>query len=741
MALTAHVSQPTLSGMASANGLNPKFALTIDADVGKHRATADAAHAELQHPAFKPDMGQEIARRPAVDFVEFIRTAHGLSFQKGQAAEQKKYGNLRLRGTRRMRQVRTQLDAELAQRKVRRVGRYPVNRNSNRAFKRRERRLPGSGLKQEHFVTHSCSKKFESRCLFGIHLVLFKKVTHIFRSEGVPKSIFCIFFRFFLETGCCRLSVTRFSLTKYEMLQPATTRFTILSSSRSLPPLPAFATEIIISSAEPKSWTPAKQSSDVARWKGETTDQFERKRKELEAPKGHPSEIDEAQTIRVFFADGAQSVWVGLDPKTSVFEQNQRLRKAVEDLIVAARVQAASSKKSGSTLRLDVRGLSDEMGSRLLKSFGFLCSSAGWKPHRFGNQATKAPQSDALNIEILSSLKSAQEILERGAALGNANNRVRTLASLPTNELGPKAYRALAADIAKAAGLKFEFLDYAELEKRKAGAFLAVARADRQGGAGIARITYTPKKSGKSKKAPLILVGKGICFDTGGYNVKTGGHMFGMHGDMTGSAIALSLISFFAETEADFEVIAYMALAENLISPSAFKPNEVVIASDGTAIEVVDTDAEGRMILADTLAFARKDKPFLALDFATLTGAAIRSLDTRRGAVFSNQPELAAAAVLAGERSGERVWSFPLGDDYRRELKSKVADILQCGPGNNADHIYAATFLSHFVGDETPWIHLDLVPAENKGGLGLVSSDTTGFGLAWAEELITHRKP
>ncbi len=179
-----------------------------------------------------------------------------------------------------------------------------------------------------------------------------------------------------------------------------------------------------------------------------------------------------------------------------------------------------------------------------------------------------------------------------------------------------------------------------------------------------------------------------------------------------------------------------MALAENLISPTAYKPNEVVVACDGTAIEVVDTDAEGRMVLSDTLAIARKEKPSLAIDFATLTGAAIRSLDTRRGAVFTNQPELAARAIACGDRTGERVWNFPIGDDYRRELKSKIADILQCSASNNADHIYAATFLSHFIGAETPWLHLDLVPAENKGGLGLVSSDTTGFGVFWADEMI-----
>ncbi len=157
---------------------------------------------------------------------------------------------------------------------------------------------------------------------------------------------------------------------------------------------------------------------------------------------------------------------------------------------------------------------------------------------------------------------------------------------------------------------------------------------------------------------------------------------------------------------------------------------------DGTAIEVVDTDAEGRMILADTLAYASRQKPDLMIDFATLTGAAIRSLDTRRSAVFSNRSDLADLAVRAGDLCGERTWSFPIGQDYREELNSKIADIVQCAPGNNADQIYAATFLSEFVAKDIPWVHLDLVAAENKGGLGLVSTDTSGFGVLWAEQLI-----
>jgi leucyl aminopeptidase len=310
---------------------------------------------------------------------------------------------------------------------------------------------------------------------------------------------------------------------------------------------------------------------------------------------------------------------------------------------------------------------------------------------------------------------------------------VRTLTDLPANFLNPAHYRLLATQLAQAHGWKVEFLSTQKLEKIGAHSFLAVTRADPKTDAGNLKISYRPKKGAKKH---LALVGKGLCFDTGGYNIKTGGGMNGMHSDMSGSAVALATLGYFEETQAPFAVTAYLALAENLISPTAFKPNEVVSACDGTTIEVVDTDAEGRMVLSDTLALARREKPNLCIDFATLTGAAIRALDTRMGAVFSNRPELAELAVRCGRTSGERVWNFPLEPDYKKPLKSDVADLLQCTHGNNSDHIYAATFLAHFIGEETPWLHLDLAAAKNRGGLGLISSTTTGFGVQWAVEFV-----
>ena len=165
------------------------------------------------------------------------------------------------------------------------------------------------------------------------------------------------------------------------------------------------------------------------------------------------------------------------------------------------------------------------------------------------------------------------------------------------------------------------------------------------------------------------------------------------------------------------------------------KKNDVVKALNGTTIEVTHTDAEGRMVLADTLTLAARCKPHLIVDFATLTGSMHVALGDRYSGVFATSDELAAQAVAAGRASGERVCAFPMDADYDSALDSKVADVKQCTLEGDADHVLAARFLGRFVG-KTPWIHVDLSGSSCKGGLGAVASDATGFGVAWGLSLI-----
>ena len=163
-------------------------------------------------------------------------------------------------------------------------------------------------------------------------------------------------------------------------------------------------------------------------------------------------------------------------------------------------------------------------------------------------------------------------------------------------------------------------------------------------------------------------------------------------------------------------------------------------ASNGTTIQVIHTDAEGRMVLADTLALAARTRPRLTIDFATLTGACVYALTERYSGVFTNRPQLADALVAAGSSSGERVWNFPLDEDFDSDLESPVADIMQCSADGKGDHILAARFLKRFIGDDNAWVHVDLSSATRRGGLAHVGTEITGFGVRFALELLLTRE-
>lgn len=326
----------------------------------------------------------------------------------------------------------------------------------------------------------------------------------------------------------------------------------------------------------------------------------------------------------------------------------------------------------------------------------------------------------------------------RVRAEASGNNLARELTSLPPNYLTPEHYRRRVAELAKKAGWRYRFLDRRALEKLGAGAFLAVAQGHPTGQAGIVHLQYRPGTR-PAKQPDLTLVGKGVCFDTGGNNLKPAKSMHGMHEDMEGSAVALGTLLALTEVKSTLAVDAWLALSENMIGPLAYKQNDVVTALDGTTIEVMHTDAEGRMLLADTLALAARDKPRLIVDYATLTGACVYALGTRYSGVFTNRLALLDDVVIAGRDSGERVWPFPMDEDYDDELDSKIADIKQCTLGGEADHILAAKFLKRFVGD-TPWLHVDLSAGNNKGGLAHIPSDITGFGVRFTLELLLGRQ-
>jgi leucyl aminopeptidase len=332
------------------------------------------------------------------------------------------------------------------------------------------------------------------------------------------------------------------------------------------------------------------------------------------------------------------------------------------------------------------------------------------------------------------------------STLARANVLARELTALAPNELTPATYRKRVRTLAKDAGLTIEEFDYRQLKKMGAGAFCAVAQGSHHEDAAIVHLSWRPRLKNSSAMKSVALVGKGICFDTGGHNLKPARYMAGMHEDMNGSAVALALLLAAAEMQLPLAIDCWLAIAHNHLSPGAYKQNDIVTTLDGTTIEVVHTDAEGRMVLADTLLLAtdarqkdggkKKAKPDLVIDFATLTGSMHVALGARYSGVFASSDVLGALAVSSGHASGERVCVFPLDEDYDPALDSKVADVKQCTLDGEADHILAARFLQRFT-RQRPWLHVDLSASSCSGGLGATASDLTGFGVAWGLTLLT----
>ena len=316
-------------------------------------------------------------------------------------------------------------------------------------------------------------------------------------------------------------------------------------------------------------------------------------------------------------------------------------------------------------------------------------------------------------------------------AQADGNVLCRELTVLPPNELTPGLYRARVKKLAQQQGWKLEEFDMKKLRKMGAGAFVAVAQGSDPEDAAIVHLRYTHPKAKKT----VALVGKGICFDTGGHNLKPSRYMHNMHEDMNGSAVALGILLAATQSKLPVNIDCWLALAQNHISPKAYKQNDIVTALNGTTIEVMHTDAEGRMVLADTLTLAARAKPDLMIDFATLTGSMAAALGSRYSGVLGNRDELLQRAVSVGKQSGDRLCAFPLDDDYEAGLDSKVADIKQCSLEGDADHILATRFLKRFV-DDTPWLHVDLSASRCDGGLGSVASEVTGFGVAWGVGML-----
>jgi leucyl aminopeptidase len=307
----------------------------------------------------------------------------------------------------------------------------------------------------------------------------------------------------------------------------------------------------------------------------------------------------------------------------------------------------------------------------------------------------------------------------------------RELVNEPPNVLYPEEFARRASQLRKV-GVNVEVLDVKAMTKLGMGALLGVA----QGSARPGRVVIMRWNGGKRGDQPVAFVGKGVCFDTGGISIKGAANMEDMKGDMGGAACVVGLMHALAARKAKVNAVGAIGLVENMPDGNAQRPGDIVTSMSGQTIEIINTDAEGRLVLADVLWYvAKKFKPKFMVDLATLTGAIMVALGTEHAGLFSNNDELAERLTKAGLETGERVWRMPLGPEYDKQIDSQFADMKNTG-ARNGGSITAAQFLQRFV-DDTPWAHLDIAgTAMGAPKTDINQSWGSGYGVRLLDRLV-----
>ena len=358
------------------------------------------------------------------------------------------------------------------------------------------------------------------------------------------------------------------------------------------------------------------------------------------------------------------------------------------------------------------------------------------------HQNRKPEYRELTEVTIVARRKRSVAILkagvEKGKIIGEAVNIARDMVNEPSNYMTPAMMAEKAAMIADADGLKLEVLDEQKMDSLGMGAALGVSR----GSANSPRFILLHYFGGNDAGVNLALVGKGITFDTGGISLKNADKMEEMKGDMAGGASVLAAMSAIAQLKPRLNVTAVVAAAENMPDGKAYKPGDVVTAMNGKTIEVISTDAEGRLTLADALSYVAKTlNAEYVVDVATLTGACVIALGHVCSAAYTNQPDFLELLKSAADRAGEKTWQMPMFEEYKEQYKSDIADMKNVG-GRPAGSITAALILSEFIGDK-PWIHLDIAGVEStdkeegylvKGATGIPTRTLINLALSLSKK-------
>ncbi len=399
---------------------------------------------------------------------------------------------------------------------------------------------------------------------------------------------------------------------------------------------------------------------------------------------------------------------------------------------------AIAAKLSGATeATIWTAGATTVPNAREAASIGLGVLLRLYKFDRYKSKKVKESEDDAadapLSVTIaVSEPEAAKGAFEELEAVGEGVRLARDLVNEPANILTTTEYAAR-IEALRATGLEVETLDEDQMRELKMFALLGVS----QGSPTPARLCIMRWNGGAEGEAPVAFVGKGVVFDTGGVSIKPAAGMDEMKGDMGGSAAVVGLMRALAGRKAKVNAIGVVGLVENAVDGMAQRPGDIVTAMSGTTIEVLNTDAEGRLVLADALWYTQdRFKPRFMVNLATLTGAIIVALGNQHAGLFSNNDELAERLLSSGLETGEKVWRMPLGKDYDKMIEGKFADIKNVGNGRSAGSITAAQFLQRFVND-VPWAHLDVAGT----AMGSPSNEynqswASGFGVRLLNRLV-----
>ena len=431
--------------------------------------------------------------------------------------------------------------------------------------------------------------------------------------------------------------------------------------------------------------------------------------------KGKPKEIVELLAPSGLNAQRLIVVGLGDEAKLNAGQVN----------LVGASISATLKSTKASDVQVFTQGISDNVSNASFAAQ--LAHGINLRAYKFDKYLSKKRPSEKNYRMVVSQPSKAESRYEKLEAIEAGVFLARDLTSEVPTEMNP-AHFAKAAKELKKLGVKVKVLTPKQIKKMGMGALHAVGRGSSEG----SRLVVAHWKG--SDDAPIALVGKGITFDSGGYNVKTGSSIANMKSDMAGAAAVLGTVKAMALQKAPVNVVAVMGMAANMVSKTSVAPGDVVMTAEGKSVEILNTDAEGRLVLADSLWYARKNySPKVMIDVATLTGSKIRAVGNRYSAIFSDDDTLVTQLTASGNNVEEKLWRLPLA--YGDMLKSPIADMTNLGSGGPGAST-AAMFLKAFTGD-TKWAHLDIAGnALTKSDKGVAQSGGTGHGVRLLSDWI-----